>query len=285
MQFPLSISQAALRSILITLAFLAATGDRVRSEPKTAAVDKAEPAEADSRKDNSLSADEYLDLGLPAADRPWAGNDYETATKSLKSLGEAHPDQLPRRGSPASGELFARMTSKQNFDLAKDEKFPLNQRLGLILQYGASSQLVFIYVGALNAGENYDSELIDLTGFQLEWARLLLGIVDEFVPTLDKNDPSYAVRMNGLKTMKQGLAQMVDGCLVTMTEKKTYRISELVRLAGDMEETLPDIMPQLLPASQQEMRKRLKVLVQSEKDPQLRAALGKIDAALSKPSK
>ena len=116
-----------------------------------------------------------------------------------------------------------------------------------------------------------------MTGAFLRFLVVELELVDEFAPTLDKEDPTYAVRMQGLEQMKLGLAQMVTGLLVTLTERDRYRSSELVRLLGYMQETLPVIAPHLPAATRAGTVVRLQQMQEgSLSRPGLRSCLGRL---------
>src|ERR1017187_6411407 len=71
-------------------------------------------------EDRSLTADEYLRLGVPVVDPAWTGGEMRTAAAVLKDVAKADPSHLPRYRSERSGVLFARMTSAQNIEPYRD---------------------------------------------------------------------------------------------------------------------------------------------------------------------
>ena len=107
-------------------------------------------------------------------------------------------------------------------------------------------------------------------------------LTEEFLPTLNKNDPTYPTRMQGLTGAKQDFATMVAGSLLALTEKR-YRIEDRVRLLGYLEETLPAIVPQLLPGSRAETLNRIEKLIEDpslrELHPAVRRLLGRLQGA------
>ena len=118
---------------------------------------------------------------------------------------------------------------------------------------------------------------------QLHTCVVMLQLVDEFIPTLHKDDPTYAVRMQGLEQMKKGLATVVAGCIQSLRERDAYRDSELKRLIGYLVETLPVIYPNLPEGTRQEIPIRLQAIA---KDPEMRGLipeLGQLRIALEKP--
>ena len=84
------------------------------------------------------------------------------------------------------------------------------------------------------------------------------------MPTLDKNDPKYPVRMDGVKLMKNGLATVIAGSLQVLTEP--HETVELKALMATMETTFPGILPALTPSSRKETLIRLRSF---QKDPKM----------------
>lgn len=108
----------------------------------------------------------------------------------------------------------------------------------------------------------------------------MFELVNEFLPTLDKADPNYSVRMDGLKEMKSGLASVVAGSLHTLTESQTYRTSELKRLVGYMQSTFPEILPELPAGSRAESLIRLRSFSGDPKMQHLKPKLDQLVAAV-----
>lgn len=204
------------------------------------------PADPKAPRDESLTSEEYIRLGLAAPDREWSGNDIVEAEKIFASLAHKGYQQLPRYQSERSGEIFARLTSPQNLNLFRNRSLPLDARLPQSLSYlQASNQILKLYLSAFLKKEVRDSELVELIGAQFRATVVVFELVEEFLPTLKKDDPKYQVRMQGLEQMKRGLASVVAGGLQTITERKSYRGSELARLVGYMQETFPLIVSRL----------------------------------------
>jgi hypothetical protein len=229
-----------------------------QSESKGAARSNSAPANSEAQVDESLTSEEYLRLGLPAQDRDWSSEDMANAAKILESLAQKGYRQLPRYKSERSGEIFARMTSAQNLDLFKNRTLLLDARFPQAADYlQASNQISKLYLTGFLKKEVRDSEIMEWMGSQFRMTVIMLDLVDEFLPSIKKDDPSFEARMQGLDQMKRGLASVVAGGLQTLTESESYRPSERIRLIGYMEETFPAIVPQLPPASRQETLLRL----------------------------
>jgi hypothetical protein len=227
-----------------------------------------ESADVPVSGDESLTSEDYLRLGLPAQDRDWSGDDMVQAANALTALAQKGHRQLPRYKSDRSGEVFARLTSPQNLELFRDRTFPLGVRLPQALIYvQASNQIFKLYLAGFVKKDVHGGDLLELLGGQLRTCAVLVELVDEFAPTIAKDDPKYEARMQGLAQMKRGLASVVAGGLQTLTERANYRKSELVKLIGCMQETFPRIFPQLPPGTRTEM---LLLLDKMQDDPTLK---------------
>lgn len=210
------------------------------------------------QRDESLTPDEYARLGLPAHDREWSGADMAKAEKVLSALAAKTHRRLPRFGSERSGPVFARLTSPRNLELYRDRSLPLGARFPQAMNYmQVANGVNKLYLAGFIKKEVRDCELVELVGSQYRTIAVVLDLVDEFLPTIDKNDPSYPARMQGLDRMTRGLATTVAGGLQTLTERQNFRPSELARLVGHMRQTFPRIVPRLPPASRTETLSRL----------------------------
>lgn len=219
---------------------------------------KAESPPSELPVDESLTSEEYIGLGLPSDDRIWMANDMVEAVKVMTALEHKGGGKLPRYRGERSGKMFARLTSPQNFEIYKNRSLTLDVRFpqALVL-VKANGQLLKLYLAAFLKKGVRASELVELMGLQLRSCVAMLELGDEFIPTIKKDDPHYAIRMQGLEQMRQGYAGVVAGAFQTLTERETYRSDELQRLVAYMIETVPRIAPQLLPGSRLEIATRL----------------------------
>lgn len=238
----------------------------------------------DDPHDESLTSDEYLRLGLPAHDRTWAGNDMAKATAVLSRLAEENHRSLPRFRSPRSGKYFARMISPDNLALAADQSLPLETRMPqAIAQLQAVTNFMRLYLAGFVKQDVRDCELVELMGASYRVSVVALGAVDEFLPTIRKDDPTYEVRMNGVKRMKGGLAEMVFGGLQTLTERESYRTSELLRLVAHMKKSFPEIVPRLPDSSRTEALLKLEDMLKDPRLEDLRPQLAELLALVKSP--
>ena len=257
------------------------TSDRSNSAPPNSTINKPPPSGLRPITDRSLTLDEYIEAGVPAHDRTWSGDDMARAANILIAIAQKDGGQLPRYQSRKSGAAFKRITANDNLDLYRNRSLPLEQRMPDALNYMQSSnQILKLYLAAFNQHAVGDGELVELAGTQLRVSVVMFTLVDEFLPTLDKDDPTYPVRMDGLRRMKNGLASVVAGSLQTLTESHAYRTSELKKLVGYMEATFPDILPALPDGSRTESLVRLRSFLNDPKLQSLRPELKRLFAAV-----
>jgi len=73
--------------------------------------------------------------------------------------------------------------------------------------------------------------------------------------------------------MKQGVTQMMDGMIQTLTESKNYRVAQRIRLAQGLTPLVPELLKQLPPDYRQGVPGRLKKILDAEPDPDLKKAI------------
>jgi len=236
-----------------------------------------EPADPKAPSDESFASDEYIRLGLPAYDRVWFGNDMARVQKVLTSLAQDDYRHLPRYKSERSGDVFARLTSPQNLELFRDRSLPLEARFPQALNHlQVTNQILKLYLSGFVKNEIADSELVELMAAQFRSSVVMLELVDEFIPTIKKDDPTYQVRMQGLEKIRLGLAGLVASGLQTLTERKSYRKSELIRLVAYMQESFPLIVPRLPPGARMETMSELERMQEDPAMKDLQPGLGEL---------
>ncbi|VTR98425.1 Uncharacterized protein OS=Pseudomonas alcaligenes OT 69 GN=L682_26355 PE=4 SV=1 [Gemmata massiliana] len=228
--------------------------------------------------DTSLTPEEYIKLGMPAHDRAWTGPEMNKASTVLAKF-EKDLGKLPRYNSSRSGKVFSRIASTENFASSKNLALPLNMRFPNTLNYfGAMNTIFKTYLSADPRAATLGAEQLELMGTLMRSAVAMCYLCDELVPTLDPKDPTYPARMRGLETMRGGLATMVSGGLISLTEAH-YTEADRLRLLGSLEETLPVLFTHLTDGSKVEIPVRLSEL---EADPKLAFAKDRLRALREK---
>lgn len=238
-------------------------------------------------EDKSLSIAEYREAGLPAPDAPWTAHDMDKAVSALTAIAQKDPSQLPRYQSPRSGEVFARLAADENLTIYRDRSLAIEERLPDALTYLQAGNEVFaLFLGAFDKDSVGDNEVVDLADAQFRATVVITALVKELLPALDKNDPTYVERLKGLKTMKSGLATMVEGVLEMLVDSDLGP-SARTRMLGQLQQTLPSIIPELRAADQLETLRLLRALLKDPDmqnlKPQMQELLRRVEKALGSP--
>jgi hypothetical protein len=239
--------------------------------------------------DQSLPADDYIAMGLPSYDRPWTGQDMASAAVKLEPMATTSPEQLPRFQSDRSGRMFARIVARDNLEFYRSRDLPLGSRMQLSLDYmTALNGICKAYLSAFVSKKATEDDVMELMGACLRGAQAQTDLVDEFIPTLSKDDPRYSTRMAGLDQWRSGLASCVSGVLSTMTEDQGFSSNARSKLVAYSRETLPTLVPKLSPPSRAEAVRRLGELVDDPRiatfRPQVIALRDDVQNAVSHPT-
>jgi hypothetical protein len=213
-----------------------------------------------------LTLEAYVAAGLPAPDRAWGANDYDTANAALGRIVSRDPGALPRLASPRSRAAFLRMVDPTN--LEPPRKAPAGQRgLTLGMLGSGAGKISMLYMRAGSQGEDVSRELLALMSFAV---RAMAGALDAFDELWDAGRP---LNEDGWAHVQHGAAESVAGALTTLTERDFYAAADRAKLADDLGETLPVLVAHLTPLSRTEMMGRLRALANDETDPLLAPAL------------
>lgn len=183
------------------------------------------------------------------------------AAKLITQISKRNPSQLPRYQSPKSGMLFDRIVNKQNLELLRNPLLPAEARFPQVATFMEGANGINVaYLSGLVSQSTGDDEMTELSGLILRTSVVMIEWVDEFVPTLDPKNPTYAARMKGLDTMKSGLANVMQGSIQQISEPESWKPEPLGRFIAYMDETFPVIIKILTPNSRKETLLKLKKL-------------------------
>ena len=133
---------------------------------------------------------DYRAIGFPAADRLWAPADYQAALRAMRGLSI---DQYPSNANAASSPVIHRLTNLDNLAPFLDRTAPLDQRLlPCVDLVDAAKAIAEMYAVAQRRNPRIADDYLQMQGFLLHGVVAELSLLDEFVPTLDPQDPSYA---------------------------------------------------------------------------------------------
>jgi hypothetical protein len=229
--------------------------------------------------DESLSTEEYVRLGMPPPNRVWNSDDLLQAEKILTSLPDER--QLPRHGSPRSGKCFARITSFDNFRTLRPPTSPADDEtlMKVALQAKASSSIHNLYRSAAARGLVGDAELVDICALELRITAMLNEMATARMKSIDRKDPTYQDRKNGIERMRHGSAMVAGEALAAFEPRRRFRDSELARLLDAMNETFPILVSFCTPESQTETMQRLDAVLVDHRSGELHAGLIRLHEA------
>ena len=194
-----------------------------------------------------------VEAGVPAFGREWSGLGLPTHRRDPSS-GKV---PLPTLADPEGRAFLKRLTSTENLSFARDSHLPINARgddFGKLMQ--GSSTIIMQYVTAANKGAKVHTETVMQMCFTLRLAEAGIVLVDEFIPTIAKDD-KYEVRLAGLKKMYSGLTSIFVGAETSLGETSFYSPEDLSLLLQAMEEVLPTVRKAFPAGYDLELRKKL----------------------------
>lgn len=231
--------------------------------------------------DRSLAAAAYVAKGLPPADPVWAPQDYHRAVKVLEELANEDASLLPRFASPQSGAVFARLVSADNLQALRAAKLSPNEQMGLATElFPALGKLMTLYATKSRPEAVFDREVTELMALLLAASHEMMVIGDNFMKTVPADDPRLEARLAGRAKLQGGIGTIVQGCVVTLSERAFYRPAARAQLAAALAAELPRLYPYLLPAARQELPGQLEQAASAETDPELKLAIQRASAAL-----
>jgi len=233
-------------------------------------------------EDRSLTLAEYAAQGMPTSDRTWSATDYNRALALLEATAANDPRQLPRWGSPRSGALFARLSDPANFQSEPNASAtPPAIRLDNLAPFIAPiKKLAMLYGIQASRGPAFDYET----------ARMLCLMVRLGAEALVLNDRARsAMSASERESRKAAFAKIADGAagmfaaaLVQVAERTGLRNEALLLIVDTLADTLPATLQLLPPEFAKELPARVKAMVDVESDAALKAALGRLGAALER---
>jgi hypothetical protein len=211
--------------------------------------------------DLSLTVDEYLKLGIPSIEKRWSSSDLARAAKVLSDVAARDAAQLPRYGSPQSGNVFARMTSEQNLEQLQNKLFPVPVRIGFALQFlHSATTLSKLYASAALQKKTDSEESAELLGFTLRTGVELKELSKEAASRFDATDPKSADNQKNMKQMTSGLGPVLQAMFARAMESRTLSPEARTRMLTSIDETLPTLMPVLSPEVRTQLQKQLQAI-------------------------
>lgn len=237
-------------SSLLLVGLLSSATVACRSEPGRGSADP-DPALWESPQpfpvqDRSPTPDVYRAMGLSTFESNWTSEDMKEASAQLQILAKRDPAELPRYGSPRSGVVFDRITSPSNLTSLTNLSLPVSIRLSAAADYArAVDAIVRLYLAALTEKAVSGSDVTELYAAQLRASVAVMRCLEEFLPTLSADDPSYASRMAALEKIRTGLGDVVIGIVRALSEPRFFGYEARKRLVEYCAQTFDDLVPRL----------------------------------------
>jgi len=175
-----------------------------------------------SDKDQSLTPEEYDEIGIPDPSKLWNHEDYMETCEILDNLKTFKPYALPKKDSKRSGIYFSRIINPDNLSFLLDETTPLSERAYQIQKYIEIQRLlIFIYTNLGSNEQYYNRELIDLYIFSLTIAQSMLDLGERINESIEEEDLKMQNRFHSIQNLYLSMV-----LFVLENQKKTSLFKE-----------------------------------------------------------
>ena len=218
--------------------------------------------------DQSLSPEQYMELGFPDFQRDWSADERSKARSLLRQLAEESPTQLPRYESQSSGAVFAKLIHEEfqrrgDFEgalwevpVGKPEQHDPEELTRLV----QSDSLEGIYGPSLTGGLLFDRELVELAARELTKALKVRSNLASNLAQLEA-DPGPSTHRRDLAARSREVLESIDGVFVQrFSQLAAFAVAERFTPAarGDATAHLADQIPLIAPLLSAEARANLR---------------------------
>lgn len=230
-------------------------------------------------EDRSLTTEQYVAFGMPAIDRAWTLDDYRQAARALREIAGKDPRELPRRGSPRSGKVFARMANAENLALIANQPVSIESRGRTIsASLGATGDLLSVYIRASTPAGVFSAEVVDLYSLMLHLNVIVAQISEEFITSVPADDPTRPRRAEARVKLMRNIGQATRTTLGALSHPAFGR-DERLRLVEQVRATLPKYINHLEEEQRQAIAEDLKGLSDRQNEKAVAEAIqGLLDA-------
>lgn len=203
---------------------------------------------------------------MPPTDRAWTVTDLPAAFAALRTVPVG---QLPGQNSA----VLARLSEATVLDYCRDGSVGVVPRLQACLTaFQSEVEILGLYMGLCDADPTRGDDCMRVAESLLYGAGVINRLMDEFVPTLDPNDPSYAQRVAAAQT-KQGLATMISGAITMLNERHLYSVAARARFAAVLAQTYPQVASGITPERRATLEQSMRDLARNDPSEEVRTAL------------
>jgi hypothetical protein len=178
---------------------------------------------------------------LPAADRPWMPQDYESAYLVLSHL---PPDKLP--DTPTA--VFARMVDAGNLSVARDINDPMPQRLLQTQRFLlATAKITGCYLADVKTNPAHREDVAGFEGLFLHELGLLMAQLREIQSIPTPSMESRAMLDPSVEKIKSGLDKIIGDMVLSLSGPQSRSAGARSQVALALREEYPNLAAYLSP--------------------------------------
>jgi hypothetical protein len=181
----------------------------------------------------------FVVAGAPAPDRQWIGSDYVAFAASIAK----NRYLLPTLSDAEGKEIFLRVINRENFEFYQNSALPANVRLQSAAEFQQGlNGILNAYLSAVSRGAKVQRELAELNAMTLHTAAIMYSTVEEVLRDVPENAPNKDKRDTGLRQVKSGIVQIVNGTEISLGDRQIFSETERSLLLQALLETLPRLV-------------------------------------------
>jgi hypothetical protein len=213
----------------------------------------------------------------PPADRLWNSADYR-ALMDIVGSGQA---PLPTLADPSGKAVFGRMVNVENTALWRAPKPAGAHMEEMAATLEAVNALLRAYMKEAQRGKPYEGELARLMVYIFTMTSMSIGVADEFIATIPKND-RYETRMAGLRQMQQGSRTVFAAMVQNIAETRFYSKASTLEMAGSVVTHVPSFQRILTDQDRQDHLRGIGRQLDMTTDGEVKSALMAMRDAIGK---
>ena len=224
-----------------------------------------------SNVDKSQTIEEATKLGAPSVETYWKSEDYWTFRVYLSEIPN---NAYPRFDSEKSKKLFDRLINSIYQDNFFDSSIPMEEQFESMLKLSKRWTAVLLkYNEAVQEGVDYSSELSHIQGAMLRISNHGMDLIDEFMKSIDREDDTYEVRMEGVEQSKNGLSTQIKGLLLSIKETHFYSKEDRQIMIDYLIKEGPRLLQRMTEKMRDEINLELADMISTEMDPDILESL------------
>ena len=196
------------------------------------------PSQKEDGEDATASSEQLKKDLMPPLDQIWTPTEYQDVAKILRQMLSKDAFGLPRFGDEKSGELFAKITSKSNFDTLQRTDVDPKIRAALVGKYAeAIYQISSLYNNRSEGAPDHAVESLELYRAFLYLMAGSTKLFDEISAIPDQkivDSQARRIHMNATSVMVQEVFRQIQ-------DKKRNPLEARKRVFSTVQEVFPVI--------------------------------------------